>query len=127
MHSRLFVTRTLKLLIHKKNVLFKSTNEDFLTTIPIGSLHLLPTCYQSQLYLYNTHYLSQVAVILLALLGPEYECLMILENIGNHLPSNTASHPRRFLSLATWLCEPQLVQYTIHKTTLKKLSYCTGN
>jgi hypothetical protein len=40
-------------------------------------------------YVYNTHYGSQASV-LLGLLDPENETLMILENTGNYLPSNTA-------------------------------------
>jgi hypothetical protein len=38
------------------------------------------------------------SVLLLGMLGPEYEVITILYNSGNNSPDDTASHPRRLKS-----------------------------
>ena len=56
---------------------------------------------------------------LFALLDPEDEDTMILRNVANHSPKNTASHPRRLEPSAASLWEPQIL--CIKLQIIKKL------
>lgn len=39
------------------------------------------------------------------------ECTAVLENMGQHLPSDTVSHPKTLESSAAWQWEPQTCKY----------------
>ena len=53
---------------------------------------------------------TKIEVFFCTLLDPGDEGSTILRDVGNCIPVDTASHPRRLESLATPLCEPQISQ-----------------